>query len=900
MDLAELIEAHLAGQQADVPGALRAEFDHAIAAHAAIRDALDETILVDGRTDSPDRPPPQLPDDYEIVRELGRGGMGVVYLARQKSLGRLVAVKVLRPGEHMFGPIVQRFEEEARHLARLRHPNIVAVHEVGRAEGEPYFTMDYIEGEPLTGRLVRAPLTPSQALAILEPAADAVRHAHQQGVIHRDLKPGNILLDGTGRAYVTDFGLARDMGRTSSLTGPGQVMGTPAYMAPEQALGQVDRIGEATDVHALGAILYEMLTGRPPYGQDAPARVLARLLDEEPVPLRRIDRRIPRDLETICLKAMAKEPVQRYATVGALLEDVRRFEAGEPPLAQRPGLLYRSWRWVRRHGRGIAASVLVAAGTIGVWSLVVPPRVHVQVRDRTIASLVNEADAHHDTGDHALAVRLYTTAARQAKGDSRRTILGKISRCVEDLDDPKTAVEVALPVIELDRHVSFGRYDPILARAVDGRTRGVSLNHRHDQSPGNFIAELRPEDREKMELAEARLELVANGDFPIADRQEAGRLLERARALLRGEEPQHKSFVMPKEVTLPKGTAEELHRRSLDTLLSPWDRGKAAYAEGRACEAAHDPDAALDAYQRAFDLIRSVFPFYAGTDPAAPQQSKPRLPLDLDPERRLLADIDAAIHRLDPNAPEMMHGGLRFHVEGLEFPPEVAVSFSPRLIAPSVDARFAEIPSSIWIGSVNADRLSLKGGQPAWVGVADGRYRLTIPAPGKSFSYSGPPDETTRRFHSLLEVDYSGLPVEVEVRGATIDLPPLRARLLEEIRLLGPPDRAPFDPNEGFFRWTPVPGVTKYVLQIAIVASNEEGGTTHKSFGDYQTEATTVCLGVAPDQYRVFSNLSREFRAGSIGEWTVVAVDAAGRRLGAVVGADRTFLVARGLERPTQ
>src|SRR5262249_26822295 len=152
------------------------------------------------------------------------------------------------------------------------------------------------------------PLTPSQALAILKPVAEGVRHAHEQGIIHRDLKPGNILLDRSGRAYVTDFGLARDLGQSSSLTRSGAIMGTPAYMTPDQAVGQADRIGEATDVHALGSILYEMLTGQPPYGQDAPARVLARLLDAEPVPIRRIARRIPLDLETIVLKALAKDP----------------------------------------------------------------------------------------------------------------------------------------------------------------------------------------------------------------------------------------------------------------------------------------------------------------------------------------------------------------------------------------------------------------------------------------------------------------------------------------------------------------------------------------------------------------------------------------------------------------
>ena len=168
-------------------------------------------------------------------------------------------------------------------------------------------------------------------MAILRPTAEAVRHAHEQGIIHRDLKPGNILLDRNGRAYVSDFGLARDLGQSSSLTGPGEVMGTPAYMAPEQAPGLADQIGEATDIHALGAVLDEMLAGQPPYGQDAPARVLARLLDKEPVPPRRINSFIPRDLETIVLKALAKEPAQRYATVAVLSKTYAGSRRVSPP-----------------------------------------------------------------------------------------------------------------------------------------------------------------------------------------------------------------------------------------------------------------------------------------------------------------------------------------------------------------------------------------------------------------------------------------------------------------------------------------------------------------------------------------------------------------------------------------
>src|SRR5207245_7509727 len=215
------------GKSAEVPERLRKQFDYAVAVHPALQEALTDAATLSSSGPS-ERPPPTLPDDYEMVRELGHGGMGVVYLVRQKSLGRQVAVKVLRPGEATFGRVVQRFLEEARHLARLRHANIVSIHEIGQAGDEPYFTMDYVEGEPLSALLARERLSPSRVLALWKQAAGGVEYAHAQGIIHRDLKPGNILIDRQGRAYVTDFGLSRDLTRNSELTRPGEVMGTPA------------------------------------------------------------------------------------------------------------------------------------------------------------------------------------------------------------------------------------------------------------------------------------------------------------------------------------------------------------------------------------------------------------------------------------------------------------------------------------------------------------------------------------------------------------------------------------------------------------------------------------------------------------------------------------------------
>jgi hypothetical protein len=341
---------------------------------------------------------------------------------------------------------------------------------------------------------------------------------------------------------------------------------------------------------------------------------------------------------------------------------------------------------------------------------------------------------------------------------------------------------------------------------------------------------------------------------------------------------------------LPQGPAEYLHRRSLDPSILPWERGKAAFTEGRSRAGSGDRDGALDAYRRAFELVRSVFPFYAGVDPEALPDTKPLVwnSFDMHPVPRLLADIDAAIHQLDPSVPGVLRGGLRFHVDGIEFPPGVDLDFLPRITAPEVDPKLV-IPFQASVVS--------RGGRPVWVGVADGRYRLTIPHPMTMILPPIPPDDSRQRLLWLLAIDYSALPAEIEVRGKTIDLPPARARLLEEIKLMSPADRAPFDLTEGFFRWAPIPGATKYSLEIWIFDASVQGTTRYRALAGFETEATTVCLGVAPDQDGMLSRLASEFRPGGMGKWHVVAMDATGRRVGAVVGGGRPFVVARGLER---
>jgi WD40 repeat protein/tRNA A-37 threonylcarbamoyl transferase component Bud32 len=311
---------------------------------------------------------PQVPG-YEILGVLGRGGMSVVYQARQRRLNRLVALKMIRAGEQDDPELLARFRREAEAVAQLAHPNIVQIHEVGERDGRPYFSLEFVAGGTLAQKLAGAPLPPRQAAGLAERLARAMHAAHRRGIIHRDLKPSNVLLAGgdpaTGEAgpgepKITDFGLAKQLDADDGRTRTGIVMGTPGYMAPEQAGGRVKDIGPAADVYALGAVLYEMLTGRPPFLGETTLDTLALVRSQEPVPPSRLQPKVPRDLETICLKCLAKEPWQRYTSAEALAEDLRRFLAGEPIVARPSGLLARVTKWARRRP-AVAALILVTA-----------------------------------------------------------------------------------------------------------------------------------------------------------------------------------------------------------------------------------------------------------------------------------------------------------------------------------------------------------------------------------------------------------------------------------------------------------------------------------------------------------------------------------------------------------
>ena len=321
-------------------------------------------FLVDGQL-------PTVPG-YEVDEVLGHGGMGVVYKARHVKLNRPVALKMMLYGADATSSEQARFQREAEAVAALHDPHIVQIYDVGEADGRPYYTMEFLEGGSLAKRLAGKPQPAAAAASYSLTLAEAVQAAHNAGIVHRDLKPANVLLTSDGMLKISDFGLARRLDVDQSLTLTAANVGTPSYMAPEQALGRANAFSHAVDIYALGAMLYEMLTGRPPFRAETAAETQRQLIAEEPVPPSRLNTNVPRDLETICLKCLHKEPERRYASAETLADDLRRFAEGRPIHARPVGWAERSWRWSRRNPA--AAALLVTALALvglasggGVW-----------------------------------------------------------------------------------------------------------------------------------------------------------------------------------------------------------------------------------------------------------------------------------------------------------------------------------------------------------------------------------------------------------------------------------------------------------------------------------------------------------------------------------------------------
>lgn len=304
--------------------------------------------------------------NYEIVAKIGEGGMGVVYKARQRGLSRFVALKLMRSGPWANRAEVKRFQQEAQAAAQLQHPNIVGVHDVGEQDGQLFFSMEYVEGKNLAQLIREAPLPPRRAAQLVESIAEAIHYAHERGVLHRDLKPANILLDASAKPRITDFGLARQIEIDSELTLAGTLLGTPSYMPPEQALSQ--RVTFRSDVYSLGAILYDCLTGRPPFRADTPLDTCRQVVETEPVSPRLLNPKVPVDLETICLKCLAKDPEQRFATAHEFAQDLGRFLKSEPIHARPIQPWVRLWRWGQRKPALAVMSVvvLILSGMLGL------------------------------------------------------------------------------------------------------------------------------------------------------------------------------------------------------------------------------------------------------------------------------------------------------------------------------------------------------------------------------------------------------------------------------------------------------------------------------------------------------------------------------------------------------
>jgi tetratricopeptide (TPR) repeat protein/tRNA A-37 threonylcarbamoyl transferase component Bud32 len=451
----------------------------------AIHDALGEELAAeaplaaamtqrDSLLRTPGRTPAAYPEieGFEILTQVGRGGMGVVYKARQTDLNRLVALKVIRLDACDHSEI-ERFRAEAEAVARFQHPNIVQVFGVGEQTDLGYLALEYAAGGSLQASLAGAPQTAQYSAALLEPLARAVHYAHERGIVHRDLKPANVVLTEDGTPKVTDFGLAKLMEHSRGPTRTGDILGTPSYMAPEQARAAGGKISPATDVYALGAILYELLTGRPPFQGSTPLSTLAQVASLEPLPPSRIQRHIPRDVETICLKCLEKDPRRRYTTAEALADDLRRFLAGHPIAARPVPAWVRAGKWARR--RPVAATALVSGAVSLLVLLGGTLAYHARLQAALKAARIAERAALHQRNLALNAFNSLIFGVQETLGDSTSTrkVRGSLLKtAIAGLEEIARGTEAAAP--DPSRAVAHAKLGDIyrqIGRAVEARAQ---------------------------------------------------------------------------------------------------------------------------------------------------------------------------------------------------------------------------------------------------------------------------------------------------------------------------------------------------------------------------------------------------------------------------------------------
>lgn len=394
--------------------------------------------------------------NYELLNEIARGGMGVVFKARQKSLNRIVAVKMILAGQMASPMAVQRFYAEAQAAANLHHPGIVGIYEVGELDGRHYFSMEFVEGQSLADKIRDKPLPPADAARYMIQIAEAIDYAHERSILHRDLKPSNVLIDLTDRPRVTDFGLAKQLEGATQLTGADTLLGTPSYMPPEQAAAKHGQVNRTSDVYSLGAVLYELLTGRPPFVAAQPIDIIMQVLRTDPVAPRLLNSKLPVDLETIALKCLTKEQSKRYPTAGELAADLKRWQDGEPILARPTGQAERLFRWCRRNPRVAALSGISLALVVAIAVISTVSAIQIRAaRDRAVKNLIAEEAAKKSAEQNARIARtvIENLVASFADTMTDTGAMSEVQRRI--LEDARQVYEDFLRVEPTDMNLKF-------------------------------------------------------------------------------------------------------------------------------------------------------------------------------------------------------------------------------------------------------------------------------------------------------------------------------------------------------------------------------------------------------------------------------------------------------------